>query len=401
MDSSTSFSSTDLENESFNIGPASSTPPLTPGLSPSSSSLARKHDLAKIVAESPYNPLLTPSFRHSPARPDQPWRYPSPSHPMHKDLSLSMLACGEASSTLSGLDVSPVVLLPASERKKRSIFSSPAFLSKKDGSSPDVDALLRSRGLYASSPRRLFTDSGLPTPFHERIKSIRMPETPGDNKFTPHKQLLGSSVKKSTNLRRTMFFSPFKSPGKPSRLLAPIDLASEDPFSDGAYSIKQILASDALDDLPDSPPDSSEECDSPVLRSSQLGPSQSQGSASFIYPKAAESGVGLGIGLMEGFSLKETPSKSAPDSLMDATLDDSGPPNSPSRRDSKRARTPSTATAYGGSPLSAAHPHKKSKRSEFLMDAVLDGDVDFEITIESFHGKKRRRTITSRDQPHS
>ncbi|KAJ6503429.1 hypothetical protein C8R47DRAFT_203336 [Mycena vitilis] len=44
---------------------------------------------------SPYDPLLTPSFRHSPPRlpSDQPWRYPSPSHPMHRsrELSLTML----------------------------------------------------------------------------------------------------------------------------------------------------------------------------------------------------------------------------------------------------------------------------------------------------------------------
>ncbi|KAJ7487706.1 hypothetical protein B0H11DRAFT_1107244 [Mycena galericulata] len=44
---------------------------------------------------SPYDPLLTPSFRHSPPRlpSDQPWRFPSPSHPLHRsrELSLTML----------------------------------------------------------------------------------------------------------------------------------------------------------------------------------------------------------------------------------------------------------------------------------------------------------------------
>ena len=45
------------------------------------------------------------------------------------------------------------------------------------------------------------------------------------------------------------------------------------------------------------------------------------------------------------------------------------------------------------SPLAA--PAKKPKR-EFLMDAVLDGDGDFEMRSVS-PLKKRRRTIGSRD----
>ncbi|KAJ7070931.1 hypothetical protein C8F01DRAFT_404385 [Mycena amicta] len=44
---------------------------------------------------SPYDPLLTPSFRHSPPPlpSDQPWRYNSPSHPLHRsrNVSLTML----------------------------------------------------------------------------------------------------------------------------------------------------------------------------------------------------------------------------------------------------------------------------------------------------------------------
>lgn len=309
-----------------------------------------------------------------------------------------MLACGEANPTLSGLDVSPVVLLPASERTKRSIYSSPIFMSKKDGSSPDVDALLRSRGLNTSSPRRLFSDTALPTPFHERIRSIRAPETPAHSKSTPSKYLLGSSVKKSTTLRHSIFSPPRSSPSKSSRLLAPIDLTSEDPFSDGAYSIKRIFAPDTLEEIPESPPDSGEECDSPVLRSSQLAPSNSQESNGPSCSKRAEDGVGLGIGLMEGFSPKGSPSRIVADTLMDVTLDETDPHTT--RRDSKRARTISGASVGGSSPLSVPRPTKKP-RKEFLMDAVLDGDVDFEIVIESFHGKKRRRTITSRDHTHS
>lgn len=49
-----------------------------------------------VVPLSPYDPLRTPSFRHSPPRLplEQPWRFPSPSHPLHsrsRELSLSTL----------------------------------------------------------------------------------------------------------------------------------------------------------------------------------------------------------------------------------------------------------------------------------------------------------------------
>ncbi|EGO30285.1 hypothetical protein SERLADRAFT_431789 [Serpula lacrymans var. lacrymans S7.9] len=54
------------------------------------------------IPPSPYNPLRTPSFRHSaPQLPsDQPWRFPSPSHPLHsrnREFCLSTLARGVVS----------------------------------------------------------------------------------------------------------------------------------------------------------------------------------------------------------------------------------------------------------------------------------------------------------------
>jgi len=60
------------------------------------------------IPESPYNPLQTPSFRHSPPRlpSDQPWRFPSPSHPLHsmtREISLTMLARPAASPVIKGL----------------------------------------------------------------------------------------------------------------------------------------------------------------------------------------------------------------------------------------------------------------------------------------------------------
>ena len=82
------------------------TPPLTPHVEESSDppnivgsdSLTTASPIISrpVIPESPYNPLRTPSFRHSPPRlpSDQPWRFPSPSHPLHsntRDMSLTML----------------------------------------------------------------------------------------------------------------------------------------------------------------------------------------------------------------------------------------------------------------------------------------------------------------------
>lgn len=294
-----------------------------------------------------------------------------------------------------GLDVSPVVLVPASERSKRSIYSSPIFMSKKDGSSPDMDAVLRARR-FKASPRRLFADSGLPTPLTDRLESSKnyhLPETPLRAAFTPRKSRESDVFKKMTPWRPAI--SPFKASAKPplNSFMGAIELADEDPFDE---TYKSFLVNELLDQIPDSPPDSGPECESPVLRSSQLGPSLSQSSASahdqYRLSKRSRGGVGLGIGLLEGFSLKESSGvKSSPGTLMDATLGDDEP--SSSRRDSKRSRM--FADFSTGSPVSVAPPAKKPKRA-FLMDAILDGDGDLEMR-DTFHLKKRRRTVTSRE----
>jgi hypothetical protein len=388
----------DTDSDAFLIGVSSSTPPLTPGLSPSSSSVSRARDLSWVIQDSPYDPKTTPSFRHSPARlpSDQPWKYNSPSHPLYatKDLSLSMLAYAEASPMVRGLDVSPVVLVPASERSKRSIFSSPLFMSKKDGSSPDLDAILKARGHFRPSPRRLFPDAGCPTPFTDRLESskkFKLPETPLRSAFTPRKLPESALQKRTTPWRAAL--SPFKSPTKGTKLLGPIELEGEDPF-DNTY--KTLLANEALEACPDSPPSSGPECDSPVLRSARLGPPLSQSSScdghEHSASQASDGDVGLGIGLMEGFSLKEDGSRKATvGTLMDVALQNDD--TASSRRDAKRSRM--FAGFSNGSPMSTAHPNKKPKRG-FLMDTILDGDGDSEMH-DVFHLKKRRKTITSSD----
>ncbi|OSC99520.1 hypothetical protein PYCCODRAFT_1446795 [Trametes coccinea BRFM310] len=137
------------------------TPPQTPGLSPSKSSATKLN----IPPESPYDPLRTPAFKHSPARlpSDQPWRTAGINQAV-RQLTLGMLVRGEASPNVRGLDVSPIVIVPASERKKRSVFSPP--MSQTPASERRL-ALLDSLSeqepdMLFPSPRRLFAEPERP-----------------------------------------------------------------------------------------------------------------------------------------------------------------------------------------------------------------------------------------------
>ncbi|KAJ7786426.1 hypothetical protein B0H16DRAFT_1446177 [Mycena metata] len=86
LDKTTAPETTLVPQDELSAPPTASAPTAPPA-SPASRRV--------IPPASPYDPLLTPSFRHSPPRlpSDQPWRFPSPSHPMHwsRELSLTML----------------------------------------------------------------------------------------------------------------------------------------------------------------------------------------------------------------------------------------------------------------------------------------------------------------------
>ncbi|KDR85094.1 hypothetical protein GALMADRAFT_233715 [Galerina marginata CBS 339.88] len=122
-------------------------PPLTPHLDGSSDppyiyssnsdeTLVKSPVPRPIIPESPYNPLQTPSFRHSPPRlpSDQPWRFPSPSHPLStiRDISLTMLAPspvkgGPLGGPMAILDMhSSPVSSPAALLSDSSAFETPA-----------------------------------------------------------------------------------------------------------------------------------------------------------------------------------------------------------------------------------------------------------------------------------
>ncbi|KAI0694879.1 hypothetical protein BC835DRAFT_992094 [Cytidiella melzeri] len=394
-----SFMSFDLDSSDvFRVATSSSTPPLTPGLSPSSSARFANHR-----TDSPYNPLLTPSFRHSPARlpSDQPWRFPSPSHPLHssaRELSLSMLVCGEASPLVRGLDVSPVVLMPASERSKRSIFSSPIPALKKDTETPGL-----AKGFLKDSPRRLFSESGLPTPFTDRLKfqKHRIPESPLGKGFTPAKSKAVSSLTQRSDVFRSSFSpvktsSPLKTPHKGTGLLGAFDLENDDPFETSLYKAWLRSPSVMPGDRPISPPDSSPECESPILRASQLTQTDSlpNSQAGPSAPRMVESdSSGLGIGLMAGFSLKDRTASSSSIS-SEAEVDEELSSSANPRKRPAKWLGRSFATA-DGSPAPVVQAGKRIKR-EFLMDRLLNGDLDFEMH-EASQPKKRRKTIGSRE----
>lgn len=373
------------------------TPPLTPALSPSSSSsVSHSFEQTNMVPQSPYNPLLTPSFKHSPARlPDRPWLYATPSHPLHslaREKSLCAIAQAEASPVVRGLDVSPVILVPREERSGQSIYSSPLSLTDR----PKDFTLLTK-----ATPGRLLSEAMLPTPFNERIKAQKGGEVQA-SKGSPVATIGFTPIKRKyipllTPLSGAWFASsPAKSPpGKGLGLMGPIELSDgrtvgrDDPFAE-PYRPWPV-SPDSADERALSPPDSSPEAESPILRSSQLVQSQSDASqdsslGSLTSDSSSVSsafGAPAGLGLLDAFSLKESPS----------TADDSDdedrlilPKIKDVDFDMHMAQSSSPLRAgCDGSPLPLILAGKKTRREVFFAAESPNGP----------QAKKRRRTLSS------
>jgi hypothetical protein len=111
------------------------------------------------VPESPYDPLRTPAFRHSPARLplDQPWRFPSPSHPLHSDawdLNLGTVAQNIMSPNPRDI-ISPLqfaVISPKLFSPSRTMFSKGEQLSPQTISTTQIDDPEDSPFIDRSSP---------------------------------------------------------------------------------------------------------------------------------------------------------------------------------------------------------------------------------------------------------
>ncbi|KAL0951057.1 hypothetical protein HGRIS_007796 [Hohenbuehelia grisea] len=239
-----------------------------------------------IIPASPYNPLQTPSFKHSPPRlpSDQPWRFPSPSHPLHskaRELCLSMLAPDNGSP---GIKRTPRGILSPISKLHKTPFRSPSLQSGRARMNmlETPESLVR---LAQSSPSKLFSEKTLRLALHSALRPERM-----------RHQVEESPLAKNSRNRLVL---P-KSLGTPSRnLLTP-------PSSD-ALDAKAILSDqdpfiaiwEPVTRLPHdrrTPPISSPEVDSPVVRRhTQLSASDA----------ARVPLVGLGIGLLAPFKLPD------------------------------------------------------------------------------------------------
>lgn len=236
--------------------------------------------LRPVIPESPYNPLQTPSFRHSPPRlpSEQPWRFPSPSHPLHsntRDISLTMVSRPLASPIKGLLEASPMTMLAMNS----SPTSSPArTLSQSLG----FETPARSKIFFPRTMHKpQFMKSQMSSPLTSATKQYRgsKQRLSGSSPFrkpiaTPHKKHLsdysdswfaeGSLASSSSNLTATTNSDLFS-------------IYDSWPTIGGVGTISPVR-------LPKAPLES----ESPILRS---------GSLSTI--------ASLGIGLLEPFGFAE------------------------------------------------------------------------------------------------
>ena len=219
-----------------------------------------------VAPDTPYDPLQTPSFRHSPPRlpSDQPWRYPSPSHPLHlrtRELSLSMLVPNDPSPITRGVNPAGSPL---------TVQSSPL---SKAGPSTEFDII--------KTPAR--SKSSFPKPF---TKLFRVP-TPSPLSFGNEVHNCGTSSPFTLALRsgpRRQRKRPLDiSEGWENCLVSSdtsMSSTNNDPFA--VYS-SWFLTEDRVVSPVRNPKPS--EFDSPILRTGTL-----------------TTAVGLGIGLLDPFT---------------------------------------------------------------------------------------------------
>ncbi|KAH9937156.1 uncharacterized protein B0H18DRAFT_188951 [Fomitopsis serialis] len=143
-------------------------------------------------------------------------------------LPLGMLVRGAASPMINGLDNSPFVVVPGSDRKKKNIFNSP-FVSKES------DRI----SIFGQSPARLLFDS---TPFSSRTTPFSLSEPQFAD--SPLNRAERDGLRVSSLTEATKKWQAEAAAGSPrkttaaeaSGLLGPIELQGDDLFSEGMYS---------------------------------------------------------------------------------------------------------------------------------------------------------------------
>ena len=246
---------------------------------------------------SPYDPTLTPSFRHSPPRlpSDQPWRFPSPSHPLHsraRELCLSMLVRG---------GVSPVIK-PSTHDSSSPSLGTPSIIhtpcSAAGRSKPFSDAFGSSPVIFRASPRQLFPDGQSPFPvFNALDLRKRVNDSPLSSGLKRRMHYRKpSTMNSSFDLHGDWLSDASLSSASTIGTESPTRSSNEDPFG-GLYKplLQPRTREDRTDPRTPSPCGSSSEGESPVVRNARH---------SDVGAPELEAGlVGLGIGLMAPFRL--------------------------------------------------------------------------------------------------
>lgn len=234
------------------------------------------------VPPSPYDPLLTPAFRHSPPRlpSEQPWRFPSPSHPLHSrshEISLSMLVHDLSSPIVKGLsamDASPSLAQSSPMPSPRPFGFTNFKRVPLDHDAPE------SPGKFSRpSPRVLFSKTGVSLPPNRNRYQIEASPLQRGSKSTVRRHKQSDS---EDWIPEVPLGSCSTSNLDPSEILPP-----GDPFTI-MYSSWGPVGSTAVEASPSNPKTSalSVGTESPVLRNAAL-----------------PVGVGLGIGLLGAFTL--------------------------------------------------------------------------------------------------
>jgi len=166
--------------------------------------------LRPIIPESPYNPLQTPSFRHSPPRlpSDQPWRFPSPSHPLHSsslELSLTMLTGSLGTPLIKRMPTLAASPLLALQSSPLSSATQPDFSTTETPAKPYLPlARPRNHARFldqASSPlsvgkargnRQRIASSPLPFPRHRTPKLHSRQSSDTSESWLPDERLTSS-----------------------------------------------------------------------------------------------------------------------------------------------------------------------------------------------------------------
>jgi hypothetical protein len=295
-----------------------------PALSPPPTPSRSRSRISTPSPSSPYDPLVTPSFRHSPARltSDKPWRF-SPGHPLYNRTREVML------TTLM-----PVAPSPWAGMKHPSTDDSPVVSAGKgkqrvlDPNTPDSFDRMK------ATPFRSLLRSKSFTPLTEK-ESVDM-SSPINRKDLSqlHRKGLSSigSIDDWLSDGTTVLSS--RSP----RVL----LKGSDPFADVWTPVKGICLHGAAPSSSPmragmancSPPLSLSGTESPVLRSSE----SSRVSTNPYKPS------GLGIGLLEAFTLsrrgEDKDSDSYEDALMSPLVSDDSEEVEDGPRPSKTTRSP-------------------------------------------------------------